>query len=492
MALFESYERRIDKITAVLNSYGIASLEEAEKITKDAGLDVYNQIKGTSRPLLHLNTPKTLGLNESATVYMLTIPFHIPHATTLTVGMNNNSGGITQGIYGREVSFKAGQICGVRQGSRQAPPFKDGINFYCGKKLDDGTYEYQDGWWRCDLPIESQFSGEFSFEDLFYSFNTGDAKFNLHAIGNQNDKAGNNGTAAGVAEFNELASCCQGYRWIRNKRFNHNFDVSYGDKSGLFYHCYAGYLVGTWEIWFRLEDPLEELIKNVDGDILLETTPTINGADLWQNKYWAPLVEYKNLQKGAQASICEFYASAPSALSIGENSTQDEYDAFYNNWKSWYVSNSAGEKLIWNDGHSIQMSEYVAKFCQQSKGVYWQPAWFRRFDSEKKEYVPGGEAAWDGGAEAAKSGISISSDGKLVTSSDYDGSAFDFAQRRNCIVRRNCPFSCTGGKIYFKCGTVKSGRMRRSTVSRGAYQKRIMNCHRVEECISIRRCIVRS
>ena len=46
MALFESYERRIDKINAVLNSSGIASLEEAEKITKDAGLDVYNQIKG--------------------------------------------------------------------------------------------------------------------------------------------------------------------------------------------------------------------------------------------------------------------------------------------------------------------------------------------------------------------------------------------------------------------------------------------------------------
>ena len=45
MALFESYERRIDKINEVLNSYGIASLEEAEKITKDAGLDVYNQVK---------------------------------------------------------------------------------------------------------------------------------------------------------------------------------------------------------------------------------------------------------------------------------------------------------------------------------------------------------------------------------------------------------------------------------------------------------------
>ena len=46
MALFESYERRIDKINSVLNSYGIASLEEAEKITKDAGLNVYDQVKG--------------------------------------------------------------------------------------------------------------------------------------------------------------------------------------------------------------------------------------------------------------------------------------------------------------------------------------------------------------------------------------------------------------------------------------------------------------
>ncbi|MDF2609517.1 MAG: hypothetical protein K0R92_991 [Lachnospiraceae bacterium] len=46
MALFESYERRIDKINEVLNSYGISSVEEAEKITKDAGLDVYNQVKG--------------------------------------------------------------------------------------------------------------------------------------------------------------------------------------------------------------------------------------------------------------------------------------------------------------------------------------------------------------------------------------------------------------------------------------------------------------
>ena len=46
MALFESYERRIDKIDEVLAGYGISSIEEAQQITKDAGLDVYNQIKG--------------------------------------------------------------------------------------------------------------------------------------------------------------------------------------------------------------------------------------------------------------------------------------------------------------------------------------------------------------------------------------------------------------------------------------------------------------
>ena len=59
MALFESYERRIDKINSVLNSYGIASIEEAEKITKDAGLNVYDQIKG-DRKSTRLNSSHIL------------------------------------------------------------------------------------------------------------------------------------------------------------------------------------------------------------------------------------------------------------------------------------------------------------------------------------------------------------------------------------------------------------------------------------------------
>ena len=46
MALFESYERREKQILAVLKEYGINSIEETAEITKAAGLDVYNQIKG--------------------------------------------------------------------------------------------------------------------------------------------------------------------------------------------------------------------------------------------------------------------------------------------------------------------------------------------------------------------------------------------------------------------------------------------------------------
>lgn len=45
MALFESYERRIDKVNAALNTYGIAGLEEAEKVCKDIGIDPYTITK---------------------------------------------------------------------------------------------------------------------------------------------------------------------------------------------------------------------------------------------------------------------------------------------------------------------------------------------------------------------------------------------------------------------------------------------------------------
>ncbi len=47
MPLFESYDRRIKQIDAVLNSYGIASVEEAKQICDDKGVDVYNVVKDT-------------------------------------------------------------------------------------------------------------------------------------------------------------------------------------------------------------------------------------------------------------------------------------------------------------------------------------------------------------------------------------------------------------------------------------------------------------
>ncbi len=45
MALFESYERRIDKINGVLAQYGIKDVEECRKICQDKGFDPYEIVK---------------------------------------------------------------------------------------------------------------------------------------------------------------------------------------------------------------------------------------------------------------------------------------------------------------------------------------------------------------------------------------------------------------------------------------------------------------
>lgn len=54
MALFESYERRIDKITEVLNSYGINSIEEAEKLLRMQVLMYMIRLKKFSQSVLKM------------------------------------------------------------------------------------------------------------------------------------------------------------------------------------------------------------------------------------------------------------------------------------------------------------------------------------------------------------------------------------------------------------------------------------------------------
>ena len=45
MALFESYERRIDKINGVLAQYGIKDIEECRAICQEKGFDPYETVK---------------------------------------------------------------------------------------------------------------------------------------------------------------------------------------------------------------------------------------------------------------------------------------------------------------------------------------------------------------------------------------------------------------------------------------------------------------
>ena len=55
MALFESYERRIDKINGVLAQYGIGSVEECREMCKAKGFDPYEIVKGI-QPICFENT----------------------------------------------------------------------------------------------------------------------------------------------------------------------------------------------------------------------------------------------------------------------------------------------------------------------------------------------------------------------------------------------------------------------------------------------------
>ena len=196
-----------------------------------------------SSPYVELQSPKTLNLNESATVYLACKPFTIENATFLRIGMNTPSDGVSTRIC-KVVNCKAGVINGVKQGSHLAPPLKDAAKFYYGVKKADGSYEIIDeNWWRCDLPEEFDLNGEFDFKDLFTTLNV-DASFTLIDAPNQN--------ATVQYYFNDFQACLNGTKW-NGTALNPDLNLSSPglDKSGVFISVYAGYQVGHFNIFFR-------------------------------------------------------------------------------------------------------------------------------------------------------------------------------------------------------------------------------------------------
>lgn len=197
-----------------------------------------------ARPHIKLATPKTLRLNESATVYIVCKPFTIENATQLCVGMNNIKGGVSQAIYGKSPVCKAGAINGIKQGSRLAPPFKSNVKFYHGRKNADGTYTIDnDGWWRCELPKGFDLQGEFNFKDLFTTTNS-DAAFTFI------DKPNQNATVQGM--YDAFASCLNPTtgQWTGNSSLEVNLSFPSNDRSGIFVNSSAGYKVGSWAIMY--------------------------------------------------------------------------------------------------------------------------------------------------------------------------------------------------------------------------------------------------
>ena len=222
--------------------------------TPTVGIDGWQENTGltrsgnaSDRPYVVLATPKSLSLNESATVYLACLPYTIENATILSIGMNKIDGGIDQAIYGKSPVCKAGVINGVKQGSRLAPPFKSGINFYHGKKNADGTYSIDnDGWWRCDLPAGFDLQGSFNFKDLFTTVNV-DNKFELIDKGNQNRTV--------QSMYDQFKSCINesmgSGAWNGNEDLDVNLYFPEDDRSGVFINAIAGYNVGAWPILYR-------------------------------------------------------------------------------------------------------------------------------------------------------------------------------------------------------------------------------------------------
>ena len=197
-----------------------------------------------TRPYINLTNPKMLGLNESATVYLVCKPFTIENATLLSIGMNNINGGVDQAIYGKNPVCKAGAINGVKQGSRLAPPFKSNIKFYHGKKNADGTYTIDvEDWWRCELPAGFDLQGSFNFKDLFTTTNS-DAAFTFIEKPNQN------ATVQGM--YDAFASCLNPTtgQWTGNSSLEVNLNFPENDRSGIFVNSSAGYNVGSWAIMY--------------------------------------------------------------------------------------------------------------------------------------------------------------------------------------------------------------------------------------------------
>ena len=413
---------------------------------------IYNHVdkgmgSGSPRPLIHLNTPKTIGLNESATMYLAAIPFYIPNATSLTIGMNNNSGGVEMAIYGKNVPCKAGEISSVKQGSRPAPPFVDGINFYHGQKNADGSYTFQDGWWRCDLPADFQFSGEFDFANLFYTCNTGDAKISMLDAGNQNDRGGN----GNATRFNELSACCQGFKWVANRRWDNNFNVNYGDKAGLFLNCYAGYRVGSWLIWFRIQDPFKDKFEASNGVNRLKNE-SIDFNYLTGNEHEMVRIAYVTggYNIARDIHINTQYNTATNDYSGGKLAT------FKTPWmvEDQLVS-SDGRVLIKNNlvDNSFGLTEEAAKYCKQSKGLYWIPAAYTEFKSatnsgeyEKRADPESREQEANLAAELKAFGITMTDNGHIILDDTYNTS------KSFCITPR-IKFEYDYGTIVYTYGS---------------------------------------
>ena len=399
-----------------INGGADVNLAGSFKLDVTGSEPAFTPVAPVVRPYVSLTSPASLNTNDYAYAYVAVVPFVINHAGEYTVGMNNTTGGITMALYGTQgglVQFKAGHIKEVRQGTENEPPFKDGINFYKGY-LMDGAYVNDDwGAWRVDLPADYQLSGEFSFEDLLYSCNIGDARVSPASDGNGGSNVNGKGYDACVVNNGTAGN----FYWRRNARFGHNFEDTWYParpdyKHGLLMDLYCGYRVcgGGKLMWFRMADPFEGLVISDPNDANIKgiSCPSlITPATGWAS---APNYAIGSHQPGETKDIVTDF------IELNAGWSGDNNPLFTSAWNALDIQDAAGNTLIYTDDtHHIALSDPMAAYCRQSKGLYWAQTWYN--------YEP----AWqDGGmndpgvATAAARGITLTEDGKIVASSSFN------------------------------------------------------------------------
>ena len=356
------------------------------------------------RPYLSFDSETTLARNQKYVAYLPVIPFSVSAGTLMrvfpeTTTTDNIS---CQFTTPRAIDLKPGHILSFTANTRgKYIPWKKGLKVYMG----DAT-GVDNGWnnaYRVEMPEDFQLSGSFDIKDLL-SYVPAGVSFEYSV---------DNSPASSSALPNSSVLSSDGV-WTVNSRLSSTCNVNnWGDKDGVFV-IFKGFVGGTQYAFLRMKNPFADLTNTDNSGYKYLACPSlVFGSDTQQ---WA-LVGCPNYWSSAHTPGTTRDIVDDYMVITGETTT----DNFRNAWYNLNLQNADGETILSADPttHRVALSEMAAKYCKQSKGLYWDWTWYNRWINNA--YTDGG--MFDTAkASAATDGITLSDDGVITASNTYDSS----------------------------------------------------------------------